>query len=228
MNPASCSSPYYPFEIQSVSVTLFGGFGANWPVEVAIEIWSAAVGDSCEGPISLVHSDTFSLDQATYGIPNVGVAAFSTPVCMSGPFFVALRYTGGTPTPFPSVNFDSRMPGDTCANWALSSATTWTKWNQFWNSPLPGNTFLSVQGQTQSSFCSPAACCVGATGNVNGIGIVDLGDLSALVSYLTGGAFSLPCYAEANVNALGVVDLADLSVLVNYLTGGGYVLPSCP
>jgi len=71
-------------------------------------------------------------------------------------------------------------------------------------------------------------CCVGVTGNVNMSGIVDLVDLSALVSYLTGGGYTLLCTDEANVNKSGIVDLADLSALVSYLTGGGYVLPSCP
>jgi len=71
-------------------------------------------------------------------------------------------------------------------------------------------------------------CCVGVRGNVNMVGIVDLADLSALVSYLTGGGYVLSCQDEANVNGVGIVDLADLSALVSYLTGGGYVLPSCP
>lgn len=75
--------------------------------------------------------------------------------------------------------------------------------------------------------CTPPSCCTGTTGNVNMIGIVDLSDLSALVSYLTGGGYTLPCEPEANVNAVGIVDLSDLSALVNYLTGGGYVLPNC-
>jgi hypothetical protein len=73
-----------------------------------------------------------------------------------------------------------------------------------------------------------ACCCIGVTGNVNYGGIVDLTDLSALVSYLTGGGYILPCPNEANVNTAGIVDLADLSALVSYLTGGGYVLPPCP
>jgi len=72
-----------------------------------------------------------------------------------------------------------------------------------------------------------ACCCIISTGNVNSIGIVDLADLSALVSYLTGGGYALPCPKAANVNATGIVDLADLSALVSYLTGGGYVLPDC-
>ena len=73
-----------------------------------------------------------------------------------------------------------------------------------------------------------ACCCLGARGNVNYAGIVDLADLSALVSYLTGGGYVLPCPDEANVNGAGIVDLGDLSALVSYLTGGGYSLPSCP
>ncbi len=70
-------------------------------------------------------------------------------------------------------------------------------------------------------------CCTGTRGNVDMTGITDLSDLSALVSYLTGGGYVLRCAEEANVNATGIVDLSDLSALVSYLTGGGYVLPDC-
>jgi hypothetical protein len=70
-------------------------------------------------------------------------------------------------------------------------------------------------------------CCQGTRGNVNMEGIVDLADLSFLVSFLTGGVAELPCADEANVNAEGIVDLTDLSSLVSYLTGGGFVLPAC-
>lgn len=79
--------------------------------------------------------------------------------------------------------------------------------------------------KTDLGYCG--SCCTGVTGNVNMSGIVDLSDLSALVSYLTGGGYVLPCSAEANVNNVGIVDLSDLSALVSYLTGGGYVLPNC-
>ena len=71
-------------------------------------------------------------------------------------------------------------------------------------------------------------CCAGTTGDINGVGIVDLSDLSALVNYLDGGGFAFPCDAEANVDTQGIVDLADLSSLVGYLTGAGYLLPACP
>jgi bacillolysin len=75
---------------------------------------------------------------------------------------------------------------------------------------------------------NPTSCCVGLRGNVNQLGAVDLADLSAMVSYLTGGGYVLPCVDAANVNGLASVDLADLSALVSYLTGGGYSLPACP
>jgi hypothetical protein len=72
------------------------------------------------------------------------------------------------------------------------------------------------------------SCCVGKRGNVNGLGIIDLVDLSSLINYLTGGGYVLPCPEAANVNGSGIIDLVDLSSLINYLTGGGYVLPNCP
>lgn len=58
--------------------------------------------------------------------------------------------------------------------------------------------------------------------------IVDLDHFSALVSYLTGGGYVLPCAVEANINATSIVDLSDLSAFVSYLTGGGYALSNCP
>jgi hypothetical protein len=70
-------------------------------------------------------------------------------------------------------------------------------------------------------------CCDGVRGNVDMSGIVNLADLSMLVSYLTGGSGIISCLDEGNVNGSGIVDLADLSSLVSYLTGGSYQLPSC-
>jgi hypothetical protein len=71
-------------------------------------------------------------------------------------------------------------------------------------------------------------CCFGMAGNVTGTGIVDSGDLSALVNYLTGGGFTPTCLDAANVNETGIVDSADLAALMSYLTGGGFKPPYCP
>ncbi|PWB74554.1 hypothetical protein C3F09_03805 [candidate division GN15 bacterium] len=92
------------------------------------------------------------------------------------------------------------------------------------NCPLVAN---PGQEDKNHNGVGDVCCCVGVTGNVNDAGIVDLADLSSLVSYLTGGGYVLPCQKEANVNASGIIDLADLSSLVSYLTGGGFILPNC-
>lgn len=95
--------------------------------------------------------------------------------------------------------------------------------------PFPYNCIFHVDfGMVDTIRVAPASCCVGKRGNVNGSGIVDLSDLSALISYLTGGGYVLPCLDAANVNGAGIVDLSDLSALISYLTGGGYILPNCP
>ncbi|PWB73449.1 hypothetical protein C3F09_05285 [candidate division GN15 bacterium] len=84
------------------------------------------------------------------------------------------------------------------------------------------------QLDNNSDGIGDACCCVGTRGNVNLAGIVDLSDLSALVSYLTGGGYVLPCPNEANFNGEGIVDLSDLSTLVVYLYAEIYGLKKCP
>jgi hypothetical protein len=74
----------------------------------------------------------------------------------------------------------------------------------------------------------PPSCCQGRRGNVNMSGVIDLADLSALVSYLTGGGFVLPCYEAADINGNGVVDLGDLSCVVDMFTGGFCQGAPCP
>jgi glucose/arabinose dehydrogenase len=89
-----------------------------------------------------------------------------------------------------------------------------------------GSIYKIVPNGTPSQ-CSVPPCCDGTTGNVNLTGIVDLSDLSALVSFLTGSVYQPPCPAEANIDGAGTVDLADLARLVGYLTGAGATLAAC-
>lgn len=73
--------------------------------------------------------------------------------------------------------------------------------------------------------------CVGLTGNIDGStnGIVDLGDLSLLVAYLSTSQTAVNCFEQANVDgsADGVVDLTDLARMVSYMTAG-FLLAPCP
>lgn len=75
---------------------------------------------------------------------------------------------------------------------------------------------------------SPSGCCNGLRGNVDGKGIIDLADLAALISYLTGAGFVPSCQDEANVDGQGIVDLADLDRLIAYFVGAQPSLPPCP
>ena len=57
--------------------------------------------------------------------------------------------------------------------------------------------------------------------DLSGNFFVDLTDLSALVSYLTGGGFQPVTLQSGDFNADFFINLTDLSALVMYLTGGG-------
>lgn len=72
-------------------------------------------------------------------------------------------------------------------------------------------------------------CCVGMRGNIDGVGGVDLSDLSRLIAYMTNSFISLPCIDEANLSGTGNVDLTDLSIMILYLTSPGSVtIANCP
>lgn len=148
---------------------------------------------------STVHSNTFKAN--TYGYYN---------------------YFGTTNVQFNTFSSDTNAVDNKAGNIYLQNC--WNDYVGVGPRPVPGG---GGNSDTNPKLdCSN--CCVGTTGDVNKIDIVDLSDLTALVSFLTGGGYILPCTAEANVNNIGIVDLADLTALVSFLTGGGFVLPNCP
>lgn len=131
------------------------------------------------------------------------------------------------PVPAGSVSSDYRLwyvIGN--AGGSGSSATYSLSWTAGQNAIGRGgaSSFEMNRGYWQNFSTS---CCVGKRGNISMSGIVDISDLSILVSYLTGGNTTLLCYEEGNISGTGIVDLADLSALISYLSGGGYVLPNC-
>lgn len=72
------------------------------------------------------------------------------------------------------------------------------------------------------------SCCQGITGNVDGVGEVNVADLSYLVDYLFHSGASPPCLEEANVDGVGDVNVADLAYLVDYLFFDGPAPAACP
>ena len=220
IDPAKCaSSPQFPWEIRTVWLTLYTFVGANWPVTIELEIWSAKGGIPCQGPGGLLYSEARTLDQATYALPSIGRFILAQSVCVEGPFFVSLRYTGQSIAPYPSVMFDSRMPADSCVNWGYGPTTYWDNWWHFWNPPIPGNIIIWVDGETNSSTCINTPCCNGTVGNVDcdqGEN-VDISDLTRLIDYLYVSFQPLCCADEANIDGATGIDISDLTALIDNL-----------
>jgi hypothetical protein len=159
-NPVTCGSiPTYPFEIQSMSFTLYDFGGCQWPVVVDIVVYEPLVGgDSCSEPGIEKCRVTATCDQATFGYPNFGTVYFSDACCVSNPFYIGIQYNDQGPGPFPSIVFDNIYPVDTCVNWALNTDGLWYEWNNFWQLPTPGNPIYYVAGETNSPNCAPDTC----------------------------------------------------------------------
>jgi hypothetical protein len=67
-----------------------------------------------------------------------------------------------------------------------------------------------------------SSCCVNPTGNVDGDaqGLIDIGDLTALIAYLYIPPNPAPlCPEEANIDGdnQGLIDIGDLTALIAYL-----------
>ncbi len=180
-----------------------------------------------------MHSGTRKLVAATHGRSMYSVVIPMKPSFTSTPVTDArvgepYSYDAeafGVPAPTYALAASPTPP----AGMSINSSTGLISWTPGTAGSYPVAVEASnSEGMTTQSYTIQVKCCIGTSGNVNMTGIVDLADLSALVSYLTGGGYVLQCNDEANVNLTGIVDLADLSALVSYLTGGGYVLPNCP
>lgn len=77
----------------------------------------------------------------------------------------------------------------------------------------------------------PPPCCVGTTGDANGDGLVDIGDLTCFVYRLFFGPDPncCACAGECNMDGdpSGSTDISDLQSLIDYLFFGGTLAP-CP
>lgn len=101
---------------------------------------------------------------------------------------------------------------------------------------LEDEEFIEFTPQFIGSYITiNSSCCEGVTGNVDtsGDGVVDIGDLTALITYLfIDFSYVLQCPEEANVDNSddGVIDIADLTHLIGFLflSETGYPLPRCP
>ncbi len=147
-----CGASPYPFEIQSVSFPLYDPGPFQWPVNVDVIVFDVAGTDSCDGPGDELCRFSVICDEATFGVPNVGMVNFPTPCCIDGPVFIGLEYTDTGAGPFPSIIFDKSAPVPECDNWAFGPIS-WAEWYDYWSPPEPGYPIFFVDGETQSSGC---------------------------------------------------------------------------
>jgi len=216
-----CSSATFPFEIQTLSITLFDAGGYQWPVDIDIVVFGLAGADSCGGPDAELCRFTVSCDSAIFRTPHVGTATFPSPCCVIGPVYIGFEYSDNGAGPFPSVLFDNSAPVPECENWGYGLGD-WSEWYDFWGAPRPGYPIYWVEGETQSAACGPA-CCIGNRGDVNGDGTdANILDLNFTVNRIFRGGPAAACPVEADVNSDGTTsNILDLNLLVNRIFRGG-------
>jgi hypothetical protein len=164
VDPAKCGLPDpYPFKITDVHFYIYAWSGENppvWPVEVQVNIWDLSGGVKCNGPGNLLCSQTFTIPQDSsfdsLGRPmNLKIDSLC---CAYNPFFLEIKYTGGTTPPYPSLFVtDVTDPPDTCDAWVLYHEDgIYYEWYNFWSPPVLGYPIMRITGYTQQ--CHPESC----------------------------------------------------------------------
>lgn len=166
-DPSVCGSPTYPFEITSLSFSMYAKPGWQWPVGMDVVVFAPAeAGNNCSGPAEELCRFHIVCDEATFGSPafgepNIGTVMFPEPCCVDGPVYVGLEYNDPGEGPFPSILYDTNSTPDTCDNWYYfdenGAFEKWYEWYDFWyglwQDYLPGYPWFWVEGETYSSNC---------------------------------------------------------------------------
>jgi len=155
------ASPTYPLEILSFNITLYDDGNDVWPAYFDVVVYdvSPTGGGSCDGPGAELCRISVVADQATFGYPTYGSIAFSTPCCVTGPFFMGVEYTSGQIGTIPSVLFDDNPAPVACDNWMRNTDATYTEWYTFWTQPGPGYPMFTIDTDTDSPNCGQPQDC---------------------------------------------------------------------
>ncbi len=154
MDPTTCGvqNPY-PFKVTDVHFYLFNFGGSIWPVEIQVNIRDLFQGDKCNGPGNLLCSQTYTIpiDSAHPIMIHLDLDSLC---CVYAPFFLEIKYTGGTNSPYPSPLFTdgNTDPTDTCDAWIRYGGSGYQEWYVFFGSGI-GYPIMRITGYTNSMDC---------------------------------------------------------------------------
>jgi hypothetical protein len=159
VDPAKCGLPDpYPFKITDVHFYIHGWTGYAppvWPVEIQVNVLNLSGGVKCNGPGNLLCSQTFSIpiDSSDDLLQRPMNLTIDSLCITSSPFFLEIKYTGGTTPPYPSLFVtDETDPPDTCNAWVLRHEDgLYHEWYTFWGAPVPGYPIIRTTGYTNST-----------------------------------------------------------------------------
>jgi hypothetical protein len=162
MDPAECGAgDPYPFQVTGARLYLYEPLSAGylWPVEVQVNIRDVGGGDKCNGPDTLLSSETFTVPGDS-AYPLMMNLTLSDPCCVTGPFFLEVVYlsqAGGSTLPSLVMDAALATATDTCDNWFLD-AGAYQSWADFWGSPALGDAIIRGTGYEGSWTCLGPWC----------------------------------------------------------------------
>jgi len=170
MDPEDCEvqNPY-PFKITFVHLYLDDFLGAEWPVEIQVNLRHLKE-DTVNCPDLGKPGSTFPLHRQTFTIPidssydrleepmTLSLDSLVTPNftrCLDTTFFLEIIFTGGTSMPFPSLMMtDTLDSAQSCYDWFFYDGD-YHEWYDAWELPIPGNPIIRATGYTHCLDCYP-------------------------------------------------------------------------
>jgi hypothetical protein len=147
--------PTYPFEITSLTFTLYSVGEEAYPVPLDIVVYDVAPsGLPCDGIGAELCRVSAMADSLSFQYPNLGTVTFPSPCCVNGPFFLGIEMTGGGAGIYPSLVTDENVAPDTCELWMYNgiNGPIWEEWRVYFTDPV-GFPWWFVNGETDSPNC---------------------------------------------------------------------------
>lgn len=225
LDPGAACTGGYPFEVSEIHIIM--AFDSATPLNVSVDVEEATeASPGCNAPGSLlVMSSEYQNQVPEGGLYDVGIP-LDEPYQVNGPFF------GGI---FISNLIDQTVGAAVTTDTIPTPCTSYNIWdetigfidlvnNQYFD--FPGRLVVYAVGTP----LGPPSCCL-FRGNINnsGDGVIDVTDLTYMVTYMFKHGAEPPCLEQADVNGVGgsTIDVADLTYLVTYMFKHGPAPVAC-